>query len=188
MKKDGPPPSSLSERLALRIESEKTAIEAHHSAIAATMAVERQKLAESLKAESSRALSAMRQLTDETIAQTQRSSASSRQAMDEMTALIRARSSAALTGIWPTILVTGVVVLSAVAILLGTSWWTARTLASTQREIAAERRTLSDLRDLTGRIEIMRAPNGVFVVLPEGASVSRTYNCEGRTCLRLPEN
>lgn len=186
MKKDGPPPASLSERLRARIESEKAAVEAHHSQIAATMAAEQQRLAESLKAESERALNAMRQLTDETIAETKRSSASSRQAMDEMAALIRARSSEALTGIWPTILVTGAIVLSAIVVLLATSWWTTRTLAATQRELAIERQNLSDLRELTGRVRIQRSANGLFVMMPEGTQTG--WRCENAVCAKLPED
>lgn len=186
MKKDGPPPASLSERLRARIESEKAAVEAHHSQIAATMAAERSRLAESLKAESERALNAMRQLTDETIAQTQRSNEFSRQAMDALAAQIRVRSSEALRGIRPTILLSVIVVSSAVAVLLGTSWWTARSLEATRGALAIERQALSDLRELTGRVRIYRSANGLFVMMPEGTETG--WRCENAVCAKLPED
>lgn len=208
MSKDGPPPSRLSERMAERVESERRMIEAHQAEIASMLASDRARLAESLKADYLSARSAMQSSTADATAEMQgfvstvsrqiaqlktviatvlnENRASYRTTLERENQASSAAYRALLKGSRPVAVLSAAILLSAASVLAGMTWWSGRTLTETQDQIAIERKALSDIRQLTGRVEILNDPSGTFVILPMNTDTTKIYGCDGRPCLKLP--
>ena len=155
---------SLTAQLQERLRQDWAEIEA------ATLS-EHKRLAESLSRSSRAALDAMESSTRERIERLR----------SEMDAIARRQR------LWPlwTALSCATVAGALFALLWVATGWERSELGSLLRETARAERTLTALEARTGGVVIQRAPNGTFVIVPEGTEPG--WTCGESACLKLPE-
>lgn len=85
---------------------------------------------------------------------------------------------------WTTLLCL-TVVLAALALLWGGTWWKARQLSNLLDQVKIQKAALAEIEKTTGGLGLVRVPEGVFVVLPSTAT-SKFWDCNsGQTCVKI---
>lgn len=162
MSRDGPASSTLSERLAAKLEADRKQVEE------LTLS-EHRKLAQSFLDASKAELDTIRNAIHE-------QSLTTVQTLREM---LR----------WPLWTAAGciVIVIMSLALLWVGTWWIRSDLVELRSAVRSERQALSDLERQTHGIRFTASDKGTFLVLPPSADATTQYTCGNRTCLRIGE-
>lgn len=162
MSRDGPASSTLSERLAAKLEQDRRQVEE------LTLS-EHRKLAQSFLDASKLEFDTIQHAI---LAQ----SLVTRQSLREM---LR----------WPLWTAAGclVIVLTSLMLLWAGSWWFRQELSELRTEVRSERRVLDELRKETHGLSFTRAETGTFLSLPAGTDLAQTYRCGELSCIKLGE-
>lgn len=160
MSRAGPASSSLSERLAAKLEADRKQVEE------LTMN-EHRKLAQSFLDASRAELGTMQSAIHAQSLSTVRS----------MRAMLH----------WPLWTAAGclVTVMASLALLWAGTWWMRSDLEQLRIAVRSESQALSDLNSKTHGIQFTASDRGTFLVLPTTADATTQYRCGDRTCIRI---
>lgn len=160
MNRGGPASSTLSERLAAKLEADRKQVEE------LTLS-EHRKLAQSFLDASKAELATIRSAIQ----------GESLTTVQTLRAMLR-------WPLWTASCCIVTVIMSLTLLWVGT-WWMRQDLAETRSAITTERQVLSSLQEQTGGVRIVKAENGMFVVLPRGIDASKTFRCNEQDCIRI---
>jgi hypothetical protein len=160
MSRDGPASSTLSERLAAKLEADRQQVEE------LTLS-EHRKLAQSFLDASKAELDTIRNAIH----------AQSLTTVQSVRVLLR----------WPlwTAASCIVMVIASLALLWAGTWWTRNDLEQLRSAVMSERQALTDLTSQTHGIRFTASDKGTFLVLPASADATTQYTCGNRTCIRV---
>jgi len=159
MSRDGPASNSLSRRLSAKLEADRKLIEE-------LTLHEHRKLAQNFLDASKAELDTIRSAIQD----------QSRTTAQALHTMLR----------WPlwTAAVCTVIVLSALTLLWAMTWWLRQDLAEIRTVTLQERQALTNLRDQTGGVRVMRNDKGLFLILPKGAETG--WKCADEPCVKMP--